>query len=84
MYSASFSSLESSLGEAGLVETVTTKVNEAVQSYIRKLRQKIDARPSQYDEVLKLHPNFACPVSTEDNMRIANETIARLFRMFPQ
>ena len=78
LYSASFGSLESTLGEAGLVETVTVKVNEAVQAYIRTLRQKIDAKPWQYDEVLRLHPNFACPASTEDNMRIASETKSRL------
>jgi hypothetical protein len=77
VYSASFRSLESTLGEAGLVETVK-KVKEAVQAYIRTLHQKIDAKPSQYDEVLRLHPNFACPVSTEENMRIAFETKSRL------
>jgi tryptophan 2,3-dioxygenase len=78
LYSSSFRSLESTLGEAGLVDTVTVKVKEAVQAYIRTLHQKIDAKPSQYDEVLRLHPNLACPVSTEENMRIASETITRL------
>jgi hypothetical protein len=81
MYSASLRSLENTLGEAGLVDTVTVKVNEAVDLYIKNLRQKIDAKPSQYDEVLRMHPNFACPDDFEDSMRIANEAIARLFRI---
>jgi hypothetical protein len=81
LYSLSFSSLESTLGEAGLVDTVTKKVNEAVKSYIIRLRQKIDAKSSQYDEVLRLHPMFTCPASIEENMRIANETISRLFKI---
>jgi hypothetical protein len=81
MYSASLSVLESQLGEAGVVATVL-KVSEEVDLYLRRIHQKIDAKPSQYEEVLISHPKFACPVSTEENMRIANDIIAKLFRMF--
>ncbi len=80
MYSASFDALESTLGEAGAAETVL-KVNEAVQTYIKRIHLKIDAKPSEYEDVITMHPKFACPVSIEDNMRIANEIIAKLFKI---
>jgi hypothetical protein len=81
MYSASLNTLQSQLGEAGVVQTVL-KVKEEVENYLRRIYQKIDARPTQYQEVLDMHPNLACPISTEDNLRIASEVIAKMFRMF--
>jgi hypothetical protein len=80
MYRASFSVLQSQLGP-GVVGTIQ-RVETGVREYLLKIQSDFNA--GEYAQVFQKHPGFACPVDTENNMRVAAESTGRLDRIVAQ
>ena len=74
LYSASFILLENQLGRC-LVDTVM-QVNSKVRREIDRIYGDIDAK--NFSNVLEKYPTLACPVSIENTMRVAAESIEKL------